>query len=54
MKNILNQFLNQKIVEPTETPKLKKSKVKLKNLDEFVEVVEKTMIVEDGRQLLND
>jgi hypothetical protein len=49
MENALKQFLNKEDVK-----KVKKKKVTVKEGSEIIEVVEKTILVEDGRQLLND
>lgn len=51
MKSTLQQFLNQ---EELNKKQIKKKKVTIKNTSEMVEVVEKTILVEDGRQLLTD
>lgn len=57
MKNILNQYLNKTeqfdSVESKEKA-LKKKKVKMRETNGMLEVVEKTFLAEDGRQLLND
>lgn len=49
MENALKQFLNKENVK-----KVKKKKITVKEGSEIIEVVEKTILVEDGRQLLND
>lgn len=57
MKNILNQYLNKTeqfdTVESKEKA-FKKKKVKMRENSGMLEVVEKTFLAEDGRQLLND
>jgi len=57
MKNYLNRYLNNPDIFKEDEQKkveLKKKKVNYKKNDGLVEVVEKTILVEDGRQLLND
>lgn len=51
MENALKQFLDK---DETTVKKTKKKKVTVKETSEIIEVVEKTILVEDGRQLLND
>lgn len=51
MKTALEQFLDKK---ETAEKKRKKQQIKVKTESEIIEVVEKTILVEDGRQLLND
>lgn len=54
MKNILNKYLNkpQDFQEQEQTQK--KTVKKVKSKDGLIEVVEKTILVEDGRQMLTD
>ena len=56
MKNYLSKYLNNPdIFKEDEQKNVNSKKKKLyKKNDGLVEVVEKTILVEDGRQLLND
>jgi hypothetical protein len=55
MKNLLSKYLNkpQDFQEAEQTPSTKNTK-KVKSKDGLIEVVEKTILVEDGRQILTD
>lgn len=52
MKNILSKYLNKSRDIPERLEK--KSVKKVKSKDGLIEVVEKTILVEDGRQMLTD
>jgi hypothetical protein len=57
MKNILNQYLNKtEKFEAVETKEktVKRKSVKMKESNGMLEVVDKTFLIEDGRQLLKD
>jgi hypothetical protein len=56
MKNILNQYLEKGQLELDQhsTKMPKKKKIKMVENNGLVEIVEKTILLEDGRQLLTD
>lgn len=56
MKNILNQYLEKGQLELDQhsTKMPKKKKIKIVENNGLVEIVEKTILLEDGRQLLTD
>lgn len=59
MKNLLKQYLEkpehfEEEVTVTEKPLLEKKVKKVKKVDGLIEVVERTILIEDGRQILND
>jgi hypothetical protein len=56
MKNILNQYLEKGQLElEQDSLKIpKKKKIKMVENNGLVEIVEKTILLEDGRQLLID
>lgn len=57
MKNLLKQYLEkpeQFDQKPLEQSLTEKKVKKVKKTDGLIEVVEKTILIEDGRQILND
>lgn len=59
MKNLLKQYLEkpehfEEEVVAVEKPLLEKKVKKVKKNDGLIEVVERTILIEDGRQILND